>query len=63
MARKHGGRGGGRSKHRDPGFRTSCKACQTIVMVITRPPAGIDLYCVPCDAKKRATAAAAAASA
>jgi len=64
MARKHGGRGGGRSKHyRDPGFRATCKGCQTIIMVIARPPPGVDLYCVPCDTKKRAAAVVAAAAA
>ena len=60
MARRQGRGGGGRSRHRDPGYRTTCKGCGTIETVIVRPPAGIDLYCVPCDTKRRAAKEAAA---
>jgi len=62
MARKFGGRGGGRSKHKDAGYRSTCKGCGVIATVIVRPPAGIDLFCVACDTKKRAAVAVAAAA-
>jgi hypothetical protein len=64
MARKFGGRGGGRSKaHRVPTFRSTCKGCGVIATVIVRPPPGVDLYCVACDLKRRGESAAAVAAA
>lgn len=50
MARKHSG-GSRRSKaHRAPAFRATCKGCGTITVLQMRPPPGIDLYCVACNA-------------